>query len=572
MNRAMLLLVCLWLALPLRATAQTPPVYPTFDHDTVLAHEIKPHEIAIKVEELKQGGVALLPVKLIVSPSGEVVDVKTIGNRNELKSWPLVEALVRQWKYVPFEVDGKPVTAEVEDRLVLLPPERLPTVHVSAPMLRPDSKVTITLQRSACFGKCPAYSVAISTDGIIFDGYDYVEAYGRHTGKVNADEARKLAKKFIDADFYSMNADYSGQVTDAPSCTLSIDIDGQKKVVRDYAGRQAGIPEVIQNLEVEVDAVAQTQRWIEGGDALVSTLQSEGFNFHSFYAQIILKKAINRGESALVHDLLRAGVPLDPLPAPSLKDMQGSQDAFYFSHVGWLNAASSHPEILQVFLDANASLHDQNDKDAALAGAAFSGNVLTARKLIAYGANPNADLSKLYIAEGSEHLSWNVPGSVLIYAAKSLHPDLVSEILLYHPNLELKDEGGHTALFAAAADTDEREEIEGARVQCILLLAQAGANVNARDRYGNSALAETYYPSVEEELIKLGADVNARNNNGETPIFTSGNDVIPILIQHGADLTIRNNKGKTVFDVAKERHDQQRLDALNKAIQDSAQH
>jgi len=54
---------------------------------------------------------------------------------------------------------------------------------------------------------------------------------------------------------------------------------------------------------------------------------------------------------------------------------------------------------------------------------------------------------------------------------------------------------------------------------------------------------------VQEELLRLGADVNARNLNGETPIFTNMNTKsIPLFLQHGADLTIRNKQGETVID------------------------
>jgi len=52
----------------------------------------------------------------------------------------------------------------------------------------------------------------------------------------------------------------------------------------------------------------------------------------------------------------------------------------------------------------------------------------------------------------------------------------------------------------------------------VRLLAQAGANVNARDNEGNSPLHETSLTDVEEELLKLGANLNARNKDGETPI------------------------------------------------------
>jgi ankyrin repeat protein len=49
---------------------------------------------------------------------------------------------------------------------------------------------------------------------------------------------------------------------------------------------------------------------------------------------------------------------------------------------------------------------------------------------------------------------------------------------------------------------------------------------------------ETFLTDVEEELLKLGEDVNARNKDGETPIFTTvDNDAIPLFMEHGADLT-----------------------------------
>jgi ankyrin repeat protein len=54
--------------------------------------------------------------------------------------------------------------------------------------------------------------------------------------------------------------------------------------------------------------------------------------------------------------------------------------------------------------------------------------------------------------------------------------------------------------------------------------------------------------------LKLGADLNARNKDCETPIFTTvDNDAIPLIIEHGADQTIRNNKGKTMMETAKEK-------------------
>jgi len=154
-------------------------------------------------------------------------------------------------------------------------------------------------------------------------------------------------------------------VTDCPTYILSIAIDGHRKEVVDYVGSWVGMPAVITELEDRVDTFARTQRWISGGDGLVEALQAEKFTFRTFEAQLMLKEAASRGRTETVRKLLKVGVPLEPLPA-SKPDRP--YVASQLESVGWLNAASSHPEALQVLIDAGASKNDQSDKDLALAG------------------------------------------------------------------------------------------------------------------------------------------------------------------------------------------------------------
>lgn len=538
---------------------------PSFDYDVARAHEIKPHRRTIPMQGVRSG-FNQLHITVIVSPAGEVVDAKAGGDTENMKYWSQLESEVRGWKFIPFEVKGKSVTAEVEEYIDLVPPERFPFFHTTPPALRPDSKIAIVLQRTGCFGTCPSYTVTIDNSGIVFEGGGFVVAAGRHTDSVDAADVRTLAKKFIDADFYSMDSEYVAGVTDNPTYVLSISIDGHEKKVEDYVGSWVGMPEIITELEDEVDALAQTQRWIGGSEGLVRSLRQEGYNFQTFEAQVMLKEAASRGQAAVVLDLLKAGVTLKPLPAPKLKEPYMVPA---FDGVGWLNAASKHPEVLKILIDAGASKRDQGDKDLALAGSADSGSVEGVRALIAYGANPNADLTRLTVTETGAGMTMQGPGagSVLIYAAASGNPSMVREILRYHPNLEARDREGKTAMFAAGEWRNEDED--GARVECVRLLAKAGANVNAKDNDGNTPLHETFLTDVEEELLKLGADVNARNNDGETPIFTTVDDqAIPIFIAHGADLTIRNDKGETVVEAANHKGPA-RQEALRKAI---AQH
>ena len=99
------------------------------------------------------------------------------------------------------------------------------------------------------------------------------------------------------------------------------------------------------------------------------------------------------------------------------------------------------------------------------------------------------------------------------------------------------------------------DDEDGARVECLRLLVREGADVNARDRRREYCRSTGFTSKdIEEELLKLGADVNAENKDGETPIFTNVSELsIPIFLDHGADLTIRNNKGQMVIEAAKEK-------------------
>jgi hypothetical protein len=261
MHRAILALGCLLTSQSLLAS-QDQPSLPSFEYDVARQHEIKPYRHTVPTQGV-HSGFNQMRVLLTVSPAGEVMKAEPGNAGDLLKFWPTLENEMLQWRFTPFEKDGKATSAAVEEYISLVPPERFPTHHVTAPAIGPNSKITMRLSRSVCYGRCPSYTVTVSGAVIIFDGDAFVSATGRHTATVDLNEVRKLAKQFVDADFYSMDPEYRAGVTDNPTYTLSISIDGKTKKVTDYVGAWVGMPAVITQLEDDVDALAQTDRWIK---------------------------------------------------------------------------------------------------------------------------------------------------------------------------------------------------------------------------------------------------------------------------------------------------------------------
>ncbi|MCY4043183.1 MAG: ankyrin repeat domain-containing protein, partial [Candidatus Dadabacteria bacterium] len=92
--------------------------------------------------------------------------------------------------------------------------------------------------------------------------------------------------------------------------------------------------------------------------------------------------------------------------------------------------------------------------------------------------------------------------------------------------------------------------------EAIRELLKAGAEVNARADNGYTALMWAAVKGGKRairELLKAGADIEARNNEGRTVLMEAahgGNTKAIIeLLKAGADIEARDNEGKTAFDV-----------------------
>jgi hypothetical protein len=126
MLRAIATLTCLLSSILLSPSGDQPASFPTFDYQVAHAHELKPHRRTIPVDGVHPG-YHQLGLTLTVSPVGDVVNAVLRSDPESAKFWPKFQGEVFQWKFTPFEVDGKAVTAQVDEYVDIVPAERLPT-------------------------------------------------------------------------------------------------------------------------------------------------------------------------------------------------------------------------------------------------------------------------------------------------------------------------------------------------------------------------------------------------------------------------------------------------------------
>jgi ankyrin repeat protein len=124
----------------------------------------------------------------------------------------------------------------------------------------------------------------------------------------------------------------------------------------------------------------------------------------------------------------------------------------------------------------------------------------------------------------------------------------VKELLDNGANINAKDEYGNTALILAA---------HKGHTEIVKLLMDSGADVNAKNIFSNTPLMVASWrghPEVVKLFLGKGADMEAKNIFGNTPlIFTLRHghlDIVELLVSKGADIEARDNQGRTAISYA----------------------
>ncbi len=231
---------------------------------------------------------------------------------------------------------------------------------------------------------------------------------------------------------------------------------------------------------------------------------------------------------------------------------------------------------LFIILAASLSFSSCNmlsDDELALQVAARSGDITTARQLIAKGTDVNATSSFVSFAEqsfankagkqGAADLTRRTGANALGIAAYHGQSAVFSLLLNSNSDIQHLNNEGQNVLALA---------ILGGKIDIVESLLQKGASTKHRDNEGRTAMhfaAANNNSLIIQTLLRYGAYVDPGDNTRLTPLHYCADlkivEAAEYLISRGANVNRTDNKGKTPLIYAAMRNVPQLINILIQA-------
>ncbi len=270
------------------------------------------------------------------------------------------------------------------------------------------------------------------------------------------------------------------------------------------------------------------------------------------FSEVPLVQASEKGDVKEVKELLSSGVDVN---ARLMEDVGIDTWERNFCHTALMKAGSA--EVVRALVAAGADIHalDKDGNNALMFNVWYS---------------PNAQVVKALITAGADVNEKNKKGvSALRYATfpdggynADTSKEVVKQILIAGADVNAVDNEGITALMSVAYNHifyDATTKYSDTN-DLIYMLLEAGALVNASDKKGKTVLMHAINAYKDHQVSSKQDNVPPKENLEKDVL-----NIIHILLTAGADVNVKDKDGNTALKLAQEAGNEQIIELLKQA-------
>lgn len=129
-----------------------------------------------------------------------------------------------------------------------------------------DNELFVKMQRTACYGTCPQYTISIYANGLIqYNGKAFVDKINCFQTMLDQHLILEIQTQLKDVNFFSFKNEYLSPITDIPSVILEV---YEKNYGRHVVIDRLNGPEELKNTHNLIDSIANSIKEWQACDTL----------------------------------------------------------------------------------------------------------------------------------------------------------------------------------------------------------------------------------------------------------------------------------------------------------------